>query len=148
MNAQNDNPHRECRLRTLRTRRGRQRGTQKVRTIADGWNSDVTVHDLRRASPIMSLEAARNLSIPDLFHLLGEKLDLECTRLQEAPLPPVMTPVSELESEVRAQVGLSISLNAGPHGPHCRLKLLKPTRAISWTSLSPLCGICGIRCSR
>lgn len=50
----------------------------------------------------MALEAARDLSIPDLFRVLSEKLNLECTRLQETPLPPVVTPASEVESEVRA----------------------------------------------
>ncbi|KAF9786413.1 hypothetical protein BJ322DRAFT_1059468, partial [Thelephora terrestris] len=48
----------------------------------------------------MSLEAARNLSIPDLFRVLNEKLNLECTRLQETPLLPVVTPASEVESKI------------------------------------------------
>ena len=36
----------------------------------------------------MSLEAARNLDIQDLLGVLGEKLDMECTRLREIRLPP------------------------------------------------------------
>jgi len=50
----------------------------------------------------MPLEAARDLSIPDLLRVLNEKLCLECTRLQEAPLPP-----ASVESEVRIPVSLS-----------------------------------------
>ena len=48
---------------------------------------------------IMSLEAARNLPIPDLLRVLNEKLGLEYTRLQEAPIPCTV-PVSFLRSEV------------------------------------------------
>ena len=48
---------------------------------------------------VMSLEAARNLSIPDLLRVLNEKLGLECARLRETPLPPVVSAAS-LESEV------------------------------------------------
>jgi hypothetical protein len=36
----------------------------------------------------MSLKAARDLSIADLLRVLGEKLDLEYTRLRETALPP------------------------------------------------------------
>ena len=46
----------------------------------------------------MSLKTAHDLSIPDLLRLLNGKLGLECTRLQETPLPPPAT--TTLESEV------------------------------------------------
>ena len=61
---------------------------------------DVTACDRRLGSiTVMSLEATRDLSIPDLLCLLNEKLGLECTRLQETPLPPLAATAS-LESEV------------------------------------------------
>ena len=47
----------------------------------------------------MSLEAARGLSIFELLCVLNEKLNLEHTRLQDTPLPPV-GPAASLESEV------------------------------------------------
>ena len=47
----------------------------------------------------MSSEAAHDLSISDLLRLLNEKLSLECVRLRETRLPPVISTVS-LESEV------------------------------------------------
>ena len=40
------------------------------------------------------MEAARNLSILDLLRVLNEKLDLECTRLRETRLPPVVSTAS------------------------------------------------------
>lgn len=49
----------------------------------------------------MSLEAARDLSIPDL-RVLNEKLNLECTWLRAIPLPPPVTSVDLLESEASA----------------------------------------------
>ena len=54
---------------------------------------------LSPATTIMSLETARNLSIPDLLCLLNEKLGLGCTRLQETPFPLAVS-VASLESEV------------------------------------------------
>jgi len=51
------------------------------------------------AATIMSLETARDLSIPDLLRVLNEKLDLEYTRLRGTPLPPTVS-VASLESEV------------------------------------------------
>jgi len=39
----------------------------------------------------MSLEAARNLSVPDLLRVLDEKLGLEYVRLRESHLPPVVS---------------------------------------------------------
>lgn len=59
----------------------------------------------------MPLEAARDLSIPDLLRVLNEKLCLECTRLQEAPLPP-----ASVESEVRIPLSLSATAVAGSDG--------------------------------
>ena len=47
----------------------------------------------------MSLEAARNLSIPDLLSVLNEKLGLECTRLKETLLPCTVS-ATFLQSEV------------------------------------------------
>lgn len=49
----------------------------------------------------MALEAARDLSVQDLLRVLNEKLGLECTRLRETPLPPVVSAAS-LEPEVMA----------------------------------------------
>lgn len=43
---------------------------------------------------IMSLEAARRLSIPELFHVLGEKLDKEYFTLREIPPPFVFSETS------------------------------------------------------
>ena len=48
---------------------------------------------------IMSLEAARNLSIPDLLRVLDEKLKLEYYRLRNTQPPPFAS-VTLLESEV------------------------------------------------
>ena len=39
----------------------------------------------------MSLEVARNLSVPDLPHVLDEKLSLEYAGLRESHLPPVVS---------------------------------------------------------
>ena len=39
----------------------------------------------------MSSEVACDFSITDLFHMLDEKLNLECTRLRKAPLPSVVS---------------------------------------------------------
>jgi len=43
----------------------------------------------------MPLDVARDLSLSELFRVLNEKLDLECTRLQESRLS-----AAETESEV------------------------------------------------
>jgi len=48
----------------------------------------------------MSLEAAINLSIPELLRVLSEKLGQECTRVREIPLPPVLASIATLEVEV------------------------------------------------
>jgi len=48
----------------------------------------------------MSLEAARKLSIPELLCVLGEKLDMECSRVRELSLPLTVSAAS-LEHEVR-----------------------------------------------
>ena len=47
----------------------------------------------------MSLEAARKLSIPELLHVLGEKLGLEYSRIQKTSLP-LSVLVGSLELEV------------------------------------------------
>ena len=47
----------------------------------------------------MSLETARNLSIPDLLDVVNEKLDLECVKLREIRLPPIAWATS-MEREV------------------------------------------------
>jgi hypothetical protein len=46
----------------------------------------------------ISLEAARDLSIPELLRLLNEKLDVGFTKLQETVLPTVSA--ASLKSEV------------------------------------------------
>ena len=48
----------------------------------------------------MAVEATRELSIPDLLHLLNDKLDLEYSRLREAR-PTRVDTASSVESEVR-----------------------------------------------
>jgi hypothetical protein len=48
---------------------------------------------------VMSSEAILNLSIPDLIHMLDERLGLECAKLQDTSLPPAMGSAS-LEAEV------------------------------------------------
>ena len=63
-----------------------------------------------RTTTIMPLEAACDLSISDLLHLLKEKLDLECTRLQESPLPPLAATAS-LESEVSPPESIDLHPN-------------------------------------
>ena len=47
----------------------------------------------------MSLEATRDLSIPDLIRVLNEKIGLEFTMLRNTSLPPAVSARS-LESEV------------------------------------------------
>ena len=49
----------------------------------------------------MSLEAARDLSIPDLILVLNEKLNLECSNILKSPLPPAAS-LASVESKVRA----------------------------------------------
>ena len=54
----------------------------------------------RSTHPIaMSLEAARDLSIPDLVRVLNEKIDLGFTTLRNTSLPSAASAAS-LESEV------------------------------------------------
>ena len=48
----------------------------------------------------MSSQAAYDLSIPELLHVLSEKLGLEFTRTRESRLPPILDSVSSLEAEV------------------------------------------------
>ena len=47
----------------------------------------------------MSLEAACNLSIPDLLRVLNQKIGVEFTTLRNTPLPPAVS-AGSLESEV------------------------------------------------
>ena len=50
----------------------------------------------------MSLtEAVHDLSIPDLLHVLSEKISLEGARVREIALPPAVS--ASLESEASAQ---------------------------------------------
>ena len=63
-------------------------------TLGRGVTSPVTLSP----PPAMS-EAARNLSVQDLFRLLDEKLATECTRLRATSLPPAVSTAS-LESDV------------------------------------------------
>ena len=62
----------------------------------------------------MSLKV-RDLSIADLLRLLGEKLDLECTRLRGTCLAPTVSP-SLLKSEVSAPrlANVTMESNSGP----------------------------------
>ena len=50
----------------------------------------------------MSLDTTKDLSISDLLRLLGEKLDVECIKLREAPLSPTLSTIS-LKLEVSLQ---------------------------------------------
>ena len=56
------------------------------------------------AAAAMSLEAAPNLSVPELLRVLNEKLGLECTRAREIRFPPVPGSVNSLS---RAQVSIN-----------------------------------------
>ena len=78
-------------------------GARQARAMTD-VTAGVTVtnvHPETLTATTMSLETARDLSIPDLLRLLNEKLGLESARLQETPLPPLVATAS-LESEVSA----------------------------------------------
>ena len=71
--------------------------------------------ELTRPGTIMSLEAARDLSIQDLFCVLNEKLDLECTRIHDiSPSRPV--PAAYLESEVSTRQPILIPTNTAAVG--------------------------------
>jgi len=48
----------------------------------------------------MSLEAARDLSIPELLYVLNEKLGLESSSLRQTCLPPIIS-IASLAAEVR-----------------------------------------------
>jgi hypothetical protein len=57
----------------------------------------------------MSLEAARDLSVTDLLHMLCEKLEQEYTRLRETRLPPALSAASvELEVSVPRLAGVAM----------------------------------------
>ena len=60
-----------------------------------------SIFDIHTSQPTtMSLEAARKLSILELLRILGEKLDLEYSRVRGTPLP-LEASVELVESEVR-----------------------------------------------
>jgi len=59
----------------------------------------------------MSLKADRNLSVFELLQVLNEKLGLECARIQEIHLPPVLSSVVSLEAEA--------STTPNPDPPKC-----------------------------
>ena len=60
------------------------------------------LHESRKwTSIIVSLKAARELSISELLRVLDEKLGTGCSRVREIPLPPVVS-ATERELEVRA----------------------------------------------
>ena len=48
----------------------------------------------------MPLEAALNLSVPELLRALNEKLGLECAKTRESCLPPILDSIPSLEAEV------------------------------------------------
>lgn len=56
----------------------------------------------------MSLEAARNLSIPELLHVLNENLHWECNGLREYHPPPAISTAS-LKAEVSTQKSAYLS---------------------------------------
>jgi len=58
-----------------------------------------SIIDRTLPAAIMSLNAARDLSIPELLYVLNEKLSLECAVLRDATTPP-STAAASLESEV------------------------------------------------
>ena len=64
------------------------------------------------ASVIMSLEAARDLSITDILRILNEKVDFECARVRTIPMPPPVLAAS-LEAEVSAPTSIDPSQGAG-----------------------------------
>jgi hypothetical protein len=76
----------------------------------------------------MCLEAARDLSIADLLHVLSEKLGLECTKLQDTPLPPAVSPAS-LEPEVSAPRSVNIEIGSNSSELY-RSKVSKPKRTM------------------
>ena len=57
---------------------------------------------IAQATPIMSLEAARELSIPELLRVLNEKIGIEHSRVREMP-PPLAVSAATRELEVRAR---------------------------------------------
>ena len=105
----------------------------KYRPDRRDFNRLVTSLVTLLTATVMSLEAARNLSISDLLHLLNEKLGLEYTRLRETHLPPV-TSAASLESEVtmpRSILIIPSNMAAEPNGQSFRSKSLKPEHTVS-----------------
>lgn len=79
----------------------------------------------------MSLETARDLSIQDLLHVLGEKFGLERTRIQKTFTPPVVSAAS-LESEVSTRWPILIAKIPATRldGQSFRSKAWKPEPAM------------------
>ena len=73
---------------------------------------------------IMSLEAARDLSIQDLLHVLNEKLSLEWARIRTIPTSYAV-PTASLESEVSTRRPILAPMRSNSHGLH-RLTASKP----------------------
>ena len=92
----------------------------------------------------MSSQAAYDLSIPELLHVLNERLDFEYARVRDIRLPPAVS-VASLETEV-SDIDPSISTNAvvESDSKSFRSKASKPEPTIFWGS-SHLSGTC---CSR
>ena len=60
------------------------------------------------AATTMSLEAALDLSVPQLLRVLDEKIGLECSRVRGIRLPPISTSITSLEVEVSAPYSIYI----------------------------------------
>jgi len=61
----------------------------------------------------MSLEAARKLSIPELLRVLGEKLDVEYSRVRQTPTPLAGSPEVEVRAHVILQ-GVTVESDSDP----------------------------------
>ena len=74
-------------------------------TVCTGFSEFIEAHTF---TTMTSRASAWDLSIPELLRVLTEKLGLECTRVQEIRLPPVVS-TDSLETDVRAS--LPVHLN-------------------------------------
>ena len=77
----------------------------------------------------MPVEAALNLSIPELLRALNEKLGPECTRVREISLPPLPASITCLGAEVSTSIrSISISASAvvGSNAQSSSSKASKP----------------------
>ena len=70
--------------------------------MVDG-DEGLSAHRSSLQPTTMSQEATRDLSIQDLLRMLGDKLSLECSRIQRVPLSRV---VSTTELELEVSIGL------------------------------------------